>query len=913
MKLLGSTELVREDGVAVRSVLAQPKRLALLVYLALHRPRGFIRREHLMALFWPEKDDAHARNALRQALHFLRRSLGKNAFASRGDGEIALVADRFQVDVWTLDEATDPREIRDLWRGPLLEGFHLDGCPELDHWLDAERARVRLAAWTTVLRCAEAAMREGRTEQATPQARFAVQLRPLDEAGCRVLMELLASQGHRAAAIREYERLEAALVEAIGEGPDEETRALARSIRDVGARALPGGSGASSLQTAHRSGPAPTTPAHPVRPTARYLAVLGLLFMLPLILSTGRHEPGVDRDSPEATPGGSHLPPVWLLVDASADTLARGVREALLELLRIDVNDDADLAFLPQDHVSDALQRMRRSTDEGLSRTAALELARRDGLAGVVRISVRQTGDGYLLTAEMLDRDGRPRGQHRETAGGRSELIPAFERMSRGLRARLGQVRITPSSPLPRVTTSSMEALEHYSLARAGGPDTHLERATALDPDFAMAWLELGERKVLWPRSGPGARSDLQRAWELRNAVSRAERHRIEFAWYHQVEGDAAAAAAASDAYIGTQPDESTWLAQQVLLAWRAGRWSEAVELSRRWWTVDGELSPRAWQALVGFQVLLDDEEGLARTLSEPPTPAEGILAEFRIASGLEEWDDALRLLREGASVLDRPFQVWPLVPLWETRLNQGAGRLRLARDRLRVTRDTYLSLGQGAHLVHVLAQFALGELWLAQDTAAALSLLDQAEAQVEELRTRPVLDLAWALAEAGEVERSRGWIERWEEATGDVPRVRRPRMWWVALAAIALAEGRPSDAAVLLQEPIHEPVGQTEECRFCPELMMARALERSGRTQEAVGYYESFLSSRYIIGVDRELGGVLRTPARERLAALYEGRGRPRLAAEQYRRILELWVDADPELDRRLDAARAGLARSGG
>src|SRR5919108_17 len=55
---------------------AQPKRLALLAYLALMSGRGPVRRDVLLALFWPELGDEEARRALRQALHYLRRVLG---------------------------------------------------------------------------------------------------------------------------------------------------------------------------------------------------------------------------------------------------------------------------------------------------------------------------------------------------------------------------------------------------------------------------------------------------------------------------------------------------------------------------------------------------------------------------------------------------------------------------------------------------------------------------------------------------------------------------------------------------------------------------------------------------------------------------------------------------------------------
>lgn len=74
LRLLGPIELERDDGTVVSSVLAQPKRLALLAYLAAARPGTLLRRDTLLALFWPDADDDRARNSLRQSVHFLRRS-----------------------------------------------------------------------------------------------------------------------------------------------------------------------------------------------------------------------------------------------------------------------------------------------------------------------------------------------------------------------------------------------------------------------------------------------------------------------------------------------------------------------------------------------------------------------------------------------------------------------------------------------------------------------------------------------------------------------------------------------------------------------------------------------------------------------------------------------------------------------
>src|SRR5436309_2496778 len=88
LRMLGRLSLTGADGREVRGLLGQPRRLALLAYLAAASPQGFHRRDTLLALFWPELDQEHARAALRQALHVVRDALGGDAVTSRGDEEI---------------------------------------------------------------------------------------------------------------------------------------------------------------------------------------------------------------------------------------------------------------------------------------------------------------------------------------------------------------------------------------------------------------------------------------------------------------------------------------------------------------------------------------------------------------------------------------------------------------------------------------------------------------------------------------------------------------------------------------------------------------------------------------------------------------------------------------------------------
>ena len=67
---LGRVHLVADDGAELPGG-SQTKRVALLAYLALARESP-VRRDALLALFWPELAEQDARGALRQALYYLR-------------------------------------------------------------------------------------------------------------------------------------------------------------------------------------------------------------------------------------------------------------------------------------------------------------------------------------------------------------------------------------------------------------------------------------------------------------------------------------------------------------------------------------------------------------------------------------------------------------------------------------------------------------------------------------------------------------------------------------------------------------------------------------------------------------------------------------------------------------------------
>ena len=85
LRTLGGVDLRSAADDITLPLTAQPKRLALLVFLSLEELSGYRRRDQVVGLFWPELDTVHARGALRQALHALRRAMGEGAILTRGN------------------------------------------------------------------------------------------------------------------------------------------------------------------------------------------------------------------------------------------------------------------------------------------------------------------------------------------------------------------------------------------------------------------------------------------------------------------------------------------------------------------------------------------------------------------------------------------------------------------------------------------------------------------------------------------------------------------------------------------------------------------------------------------------------------------------------------------------------------
>jgi TolB-like protein/Tfp pilus assembly protein PilF len=231
--LLGPPELLDADGNALPTVLAQPKRFALLAYLAAARPLGFHPRDSLLALFWPEFDGPHARGALSSAVYFLRRALGRDVIVSRG-GSIAVDPQCLRCDAVSFRNAVSDgarKAALEAFRGGLLPGFFITGAPEFQRWLDLEREALRREASGAAWALAEELENAGDGAGARHWGERALRLSPYDENVLRRQLALLVRLDDWAAAIRAFNAFSRRLRRELGVDPSPATCAMVAAIR----------------------------------------------------------------------------------------------------------------------------------------------------------------------------------------------------------------------------------------------------------------------------------------------------------------------------------------------------------------------------------------------------------------------------------------------------------------------------------------------------------------------------------------------------------------------------------------------------------------------------------------------------------------------------------------------------------
>ena len=605
-RTLGTLDLRRMDGPELDSLLAQPKRIALLAYLCLASPHGFHRRDTILGLFWPESDESHARASLRRALHVLRHTLGENAFHSRGDEEISANFDVIWCDAVAFEigvAANKVFEALDHYRGDLLPGFLLDEVPMFDRWLEDERNRLRSLAARAASQAAETREAEGDLSDAVLWARRAVELTVNNEPAVRRLMELLGRVGDRAGALQAYDDFATRLASELEAEPSTETRQLADRLRSVRSpsRAVvdepeivtPG-----SPPTPHVE---PRTPPRQKSADRRGLFLtVGLAAALMLLGSSTMYWRS-QRASAAPASATTSMPTLAVLPfeNLGATNDAYFV-EGVTDEIRSSLGSLAGLTMIGRQSA-----KRYAGSDKPPGQIGA-ELGATYLLTGTVRWDRSQAGRNLVRITPALIRAGS--GEQIWSEPYQAEATNVFDIQERVAKRVVAELRLNLSgSEIESLTTrptNSAEAHDYFLRAKTLASSTHsgpdhlravafLERAVQLDPKFALAYAELGSAHLnaMWfasednPRRPEMAKAAIDTALSLDPNLSAA--HLANASYYYRGKRDFKRALEALAVAERLAPNDPDVAILKGAIERRQNRWAEAIADQQRAFRLD--------------------------------------------------------------------------------------------------------------------------------------------------------------------------------------------------------------------------------------------------------------------------------------------------------------------------------------
>ncbi len=226
---------------------------ALLTYLAVEPDRPYS-REYLANLLWPDNTRTSALGNLRYTISSLRKNLKDRQSPSRSRKTPYLSANReflqfnktssASVDVWEFSEPSGRTALPgssyagcleraiSLYRGEFLEGFSLPDSAVFEEWLLLKREQYRRQMLKFLHQLADYYMSIGDHEHAQIYAWKQIEMEPWLEEGYQQLMRTLALEGHRSAALAQFNNCRRLLKEELGIEPSHETVQIYESIRN---------------------------------------------------------------------------------------------------------------------------------------------------------------------------------------------------------------------------------------------------------------------------------------------------------------------------------------------------------------------------------------------------------------------------------------------------------------------------------------------------------------------------------------------------------------------------------------------------------------------------------------------------------------------------------------------------------
>ncbi|NDQ56011.1 MAG: protein kinase [Acidipila sp.] len=223
------------------------------------------------------------------------------------------------------------------------------------------------------------------------------------------------------------------------------------------------------------------------------------------------------------------------------------------------------LSLTSEQRIAQTLSLMNQPAQAKLTHELTRQVCQRTGGAASIEGSISSLGSQYVLGLKAVNcGTGDLISDEQVSANGKEQVLKALGDAASRLRAKLGEslASLQKYDALPEnVTTSSLEALQAFALGNQTIDVTNdyaagiplFKRAVSLDPNFAMAYLRLGQSYQPLSENNLSA-ENTRKAYELRERKSESEKLAISSFYELVVTGNLEAARTSYQLWAQTYP-----------------------------------------------------------------------------------------------------------------------------------------------------------------------------------------------------------------------------------------------------------------------------------------------------------------------------------------------------------------------
>lgn len=499
----------------------------------------------------------------------------------------------------------------------------------------------------------------------------------------------------------------------------------------------------------------------------------------------------------------------------------------------------------------------------------------------MITISSLNAQNGDVLAREEVEAESK------------EQVLKSLDHAATNLRKKLGESIGSVqkfATPLEQATTSSLDALQAFSLGQADhsrGDDAkaipNLKRAVELDPNFAMANATLG---VAYSNLTQVELSEtfIAKAFDLRERASEREKLYVSSHYHDLVTRDLIKAIEVYEQWIQTYPRDTPPRDNLALRYTAIGQPDKALASSTEAMRIDPDDYYAYQNVSDAYERLgrLDEAKAVAEKIAAKQRSVHFTLFELAVLRGDESAEE--HELQLAAGQPDEPIMKW-----FHARSDMARGKLQVGRKEYAESESAAVRMGYKEFSGVILGIEAADEIKLG-NTAEARQKISEALAASQDRDTQQIAMVQ--LAELGDASRSQKIAE---QLVRRYPSDTLLNKVWVPVsqAFTDLQHNQPAQAVTHLEGAAPYELGTGPgTAGYFINYLRAEAYLRSKDGAKAAAEYQKILSHHFTDPLDctynlSHLG----------LGRAYALQGNTAAAKSAYQDFFAAWKDADPDV----------------